>query len=155
TLLDTVVNVADLAPTISSRAVQLPARSTKPPPLPVKPPPLPVASEPPAVRVPPLPPLPSVDPSPTVVLAVPPASPASVARIDPIQEAACSPRACRGLTSRRALHWRLKLTHQLLYFWKQVGKHVASPQKRLKRATKAEELDHDLMALVDLLPRFP
>ncbi len=171
-LLDTVVQTIDSQQTLTGKALRPvaatpPPAPAKPPPLPVpvKPPPLPAApmiALPPLPRVPPMPPLPppTPDAAPTVVLSVPrvnaPAAPLPpMERIDPILEAARCPEARRGLGSRRAIYQRLLLTRRLVQLWDQIGKHVSSPHRKLKRASSAEELDHDLAQFSFWLRLFP
>jgi hypothetical protein len=167
--LDTAVHPIDMQKTWTSKSTRPlsavpPPVPAKPPPLPAKPPPLPPTvssntSAPP--RVPPMPPLPpAADPAPTVVIAAAPPQAQPVPappleRIDPILEAARCPEARRGLGTRRAIYQRLLLTRKLLRLWDQVGKHVSSPQRKLKRQSSAQELDHDLLDIIALLKQFP
>jgi hypothetical protein len=134
---------------------KLPPNILPPPPLPAAalPPPLP---EPVAqVVVPAVPPAPELPPSPlgVVLPPLPPAPP--VEQVDPAVEAARSAPARKGISTKRGLYHRIARTRELVRVWDQVGKYLASPRRRLNRATEAADLLHRLHELQNLLVDFP
>jgi hypothetical protein len=115
-----------------------------PPPLPLEhtnqePPPIPTESTAPVetVTVPPLP-------------VAPPAEP-----IDPAVEAALSAPARRGLSSKRALFYRVARTRQLLRVWDQVGAFLGAPRRRPARSSQVLNLLRQLAEVRQLLDDFP
>jgi hypothetical protein len=82
---------------------------------------------------------------------VPPAPPP-----DPFLEAArSSPAARRGLGTRQALLRRLLQTRTLLRTWKQLGRYLAHPRRRLQRSAEAVDLVRQLTRLDRQLQDFP
>lgn len=76
--------------------------------------------------------------------------------LDPVFESArWSNPARQGLGTKRALLFRISVTRQLLWHWKQVGKYLDKPQKRLTRIVEANDLTSHLASILELLPRFP
>jgi hypothetical protein len=75
--------------------------------------------------------------------------------LDGFVEAAQSSLARRGLSTRRALYQRMRLTRQLLRTWQRVGKYVGRPVRRLVRSGEAAELTRLLHSISVLLHRFP
>jgi hypothetical protein len=80
----------------------------------------------------------------------PPAEP-----VDPVLEAVHSAQARRGLSTRRALYYRVFRTRQLLRLWARVGKYLASPKRRLTRPAEAADLSRHLEEILTLLRHFP
>jgi hypothetical protein len=127
---------------------------------PVVPPPLPAMPPRPSAVPPPLPPLlptstraapPSAAEAPGAPApATPPAEP-----VDPAVEAARSRPARRGLAGKRGLYQRVAATRRLLAAWNQVGKYLASPRRRLGRASEVRALLAQLDEVRTLLRRFP
>ncbi|OAI38940.1 hypothetical protein AYO40_01505 [Planctomycetaceae bacterium SCGC AG-212-D15] len=128
---------------------------TEPPPARIAPPP--EAPAPPAPPVPPTPPAEAtapVPPAPTPS-APEPASPAPEPA-NPAEEAArSSPRARRGLGTKRALFRRIVTTRQLLAAWKKIGRYLAHPDRRLTRLAEATDLVQELNEIEELLEDFP
>jgi hypothetical protein len=72
-----------------------------------------------------------------------------------VVEAAQSRPARRGLASKRALYQRAVRTRRLLRAWKQVGKYLASPRRRLSRTSEITSLLRQLDEVRELLHGFP
>src|SRR5262249_13016543 len=74
--------------------------------------------------------------------------------IDSFVDAAGSNTARCGLTTRRALYQRMRLTRQLLRAWERAGKYINQPTRRLTRSGEALELNRQLNSVVRLLDDF-
>jgi hypothetical protein len=94
-----------------------------------------------------------VPPAAAVVVSPPPPPPRPP--VDPLVEAAHSFPARRGLGTKRALHYRIARTRQLLWAWEGAGKYLRQPERRLTRSQEAAELIRQLNAVRRLLRRFP
>lgn len=63
--------------------------------------------------------------------------------------------ARRGLGTQRAVYYRIAHTRELLWHWKQVGKYLGKPTRRLTRLSEATELSRHLAGILEALPNFP
>ncbi len=147
---------APASPPAAEHPAAQPAASQGPPPLPES------ASRPPPIP-PPLPPLPASsateaavpEPAPAAAASPPAPAPPPAEPVDPAVEAARSRPARRGLASKRALYRRVASTRRLLAEWNQVGKYLASPRRRLGRASEVKSLLAQLEEVRTLLRTFP
>lgn len=89
------------------------------------------------------------------VIAAPPAAPGST-QVDPIEEAArLSDAARRGLTTKRALYYRIARTRQLLWAWQQLSRFLSDPAYKLARPTEINALTSLMRRIRELLRTFP
>jgi hypothetical protein len=137
---------------------------TSPPPLPVMVPNYAPAPPPLLRQPPPLPPLPPLPPVVEEAELSPPAAipiaPLAVPALplepnDPIQEAAQSAAARRGIATRRSLYQRIARTRRLLRLWNELGKYLSVPKRRLSRSADGPELLRLLDEITALLKSFP
>jgi hypothetical protein len=85
-----------------------------------------------------------------------PAAPEPVEPVDPVIAAAQqSPRARRGLGTKRALYGRVVSTRKLLRLWEQLGQYMESAKRRLSRSADGPELVRLLGEMQSHLRHFP
>lgn len=63
--------------------------------------------------------------------------------------------ARRGIGTQRALYFRIAQTRELIWHWKEAGKYLGKPNKRLTRLSEATELSRHLAGIMEILPEFP
>jgi hypothetical protein len=75
--------------------------------------------------------------------------------VDVAEKAARSAAARQGLGTKRALYGRIARTRQLLRAWTAAGKYLSDPERRLHKASEAQELSRQLAAISDWVGDFP
>jgi hypothetical protein len=75
--------------------------------------------------------------------------------VDPVQEAAQSGPALRGIATKRGIYQRIARTRRLLRLWNDLGKYISQPKRRLSRSADGPELIRLLSEITDLLRGFP
>jgi hypothetical protein len=66
-----------------------------------------------------------------------------------------SPVARRGLSTKRALYYRVTRTRQLLWAWDRVGRYLGDPGRAVTRQAEANDLVRQLQIVRSLLRSFP
>jgi hypothetical protein len=135
------------SPVVASKdTAPAPAPTRQPPPLPLVLPAVAEAEETPTPSAGPPLAIPIASPLPTGL----PLEPA-----DPILEAAQAGPARRGIGTKRGMYQRIARTRRLLRLWKDLGKYISLPQRRLSRSVEGPELIRLLGEITNLLRGFP